>query len=818
MFGNTMRTLHEKYLSDHIVQIAAFLVMSICGNSSFESQADADDFDAMAKRVTQVTDWKTDIATFLDDHCVACHEGADAEGDLDLTALDDNLTDAETMRRWVLIHDRIASGEMPPRDQAVVPVQAKATTLSRLSAQLTRADRLQHDVVLRRLNRTEYENSVRDLFGVFVLAKDYLPADTPTAGFDNVGEGLAISAEAMQAYLKAADAVLDAALGPPKAPTYIQFKTNLNDQRDHRGKLSDRQFGKMFRKTDDGLVIFQSNYCPTHLVNFARLRAPAGTYRGTIRVRAVQSERPVTMRIYGGDTIVGRAENHLVGYYDIPPDQWITVEFEDRLVLDGGTFHPKCFGTIDTRKDADHYPNPGLEIGEITIEGPLEAWPPASRKRLLGNVDPKRGASNDAKRILDKLLPRVFRKPTHPDEVASYVELVKLSMESGLSFEDALRLSIQTALCSPEFLFLSEEGATRISEFALASRLSYLFWSSTPDEELLSLAAKGELRNPNTLRKQTERLLADPKGKAFTENFTGQWLDLREIDFTAPDMDLYPEFDELLKISMVEETQRFFREILNEDLSLMNFVDSDFVIVNERLAAHYGITGVTGQEFRKVQLPSESVRGGVLTQGSILKVTANGTNTSPVLRGAWVMENILGITPEPPPSNVSAVEPDTRGATTLREQLARHRDQVSCAICHDKIDPPGFALECFDAIGGWQDHYRTMGDGKRPGIRRAPFTFRHIRYKIGLPVDASGKTADGIPFQEIREFKRLMLRRKQEIATGLTRKLLTYALGRRISFSDRPAVEKIVSKSGESGYGFRSLVHEIVQSDLFQQP
>ena len=766
----------------------------------------------------QSTAWNSELQPLLKQHCIACHEGKEAEGNLDFSKLGSDLTNPELMQRWILIHDRIASGEMPPKGEPPLPAALKVSSLKQLSSELTKADGLENDVVLRRLNRVEYENSVRDLFGVFVLAKAHLPEDTPTAGFDNVGEGLALSAEAMRAYLNAADAVLDAAFGSVKPPSRINHKTNLNDQRDHLGKPITRQFGKMFRKTKDGLVIFQSNYCPSHLINFARLRPQAGTYRARIRVRAIQSKKPVTMRVYGGDTIVGRAENHLVGYYDIPPNKWVTIEFEDRLVLDGGTFHPKCYATIDTRKNADTYANPGLEIGDISVEGPLEAWPPPSRKQLLGDVDPKQGTLADGKKILAKFLPRAFRRPTQPDEIDFCAELIKSSLDVGESFENALRLGLKAALCSPDFLFLEESGESTIGDYALASRLSYFLWSSLPDEELLSLAGRGMLNRPDVLRKQTERLLDDPKAKAFNENFTGQWLSLRDIDFTSPDKNLYPEFDELLKISMLEETHRFFQELLDKDMSLMNFVDSDFVIVNERLAAHYGIEGVTGQEFRKVKLPEESVRGGVLTQGSVLKVTANGTNSSPVLRGAWVMKNILGVTPPSPPSNVPAVEPDTRGATTLREQLAKHSDQASCAVCHNKIDPPGFALENFNPIGGWQENYRTTGEGQRPKIGRAPFTFAYIRYKIGLPVDASGKTAKGESFRNVSEFKQLILNDKQQVATGLARKLLTYATGRQIGFADRPAVEGVVSNTSRNDYGLRTLVHEVVQSELFRQP
>ena len=339
-----------------------------------------------------------------------------------------------------------------------------------------------------------------------------------------------------------------------------------------------------------------------------------------------------------------------------------------------------------------------------------------------------------------------------------------------------------------------------------------------PDAELLALASQGELNDPSVLRKQVERMLKSPRAKAFTVNFTAHWLNLKDIDFTVPDANLYPDFDELLRISMVEETQRFFEEMLSQDLSVMNIIDSDFVIINERLAQHYGLKGVKGQGFRKVKLPADSVRGGVLTQASILKVTANGTNTSPVVRGIWVLDKIFGQPSPPPPPNAPTVEPDIRGATTLREQLAKHRNVQDCAICHVKIDPAGFALENFDVIGGWRDNYRTLGEGNRPKIRQTVITHAWVRYKIGLPVDASGQTPDGRPFRDIREFKRLLADDADTITAGLTNKLLTYALGRTIGFSDRPTVRQIVTKVRGDNYGLRSLVHKIVQSPTFQQP
>lgn len=339
-----------------------------------------------------------------------------------------------------------------------------------------------------------------------------------------------------------------------------------------------------------------------------------------------------------------------------------------------------------------------------------------------------------------------------------------------------------------------------------------------PDDELFDLARQQRLSDPEVLRTQTERMLNDPKAKQFTKNFAGQWLDLRDIDFTEPDANLFPEFDELLRLSMVRETELFFAHILERDLSLMNFIDADFTFLNERLARHYGISGVMGQEFQKVALPPEDVRGGLLTQASLLKVTANGTNTSPVVRGAWVLENILGQATSPPPDNIAAVEPDIRGTTTLREKLAAHRDIESCQHCHDRIDPPGFALENFDPIGGWRETYRTLGDGPRPEIKQAPFTYQWVRYRLGAPVDASGTTPDGFRFQDIRQFRNWLSQQDHQIATSLTTKLLVYATGRTMGFSDRDEIDRIVQQNRKHDLGFRSLVHEIVQSPIFQSP
>ncbi|MCO8125024.1 DUF1592 domain-containing protein [Stieleria sp. TO1_6] len=770
-----------------------------------------------------------DLQSFVVDHCLDCHSGDSAAGNLDLENLAEQtnplgLSDLESMRRWTRVHDRVAAAEMPPPDSQPIDPTVRRNFVAQLSDTLIRADQMQNDVVLRRLNRSEYENTVRDLFGITHLdIRSLLPSDNSAAGFDNVGDGLAYSPEAAAAYLRAADAAIDAVLGPDQPPQRIVHRTNLRDQKTHDGKPAlAKQIGKMFRQTDRGLVIFQSGYCPTNLVEFARLRAPQGTYRVSLQVRAIQSTTPVTLRIYGGDTIVSRREKHLVGYFDVPPDEWTTIEFEDRLVEPGGTFQPKCYGTKDTRKDADTYPEPGIEIGDITIEGPLEAWPPPSRSRLYGDIDLATAGLAEIQQIFQRLMPRALRRPLATGEMQPYLSLCETALADGRSFDDALRIGLKGILCSPQFLYLDEPTEPQTEEvidsYALASRLSYFLWSSMPDDELLSLARQGTIAEPAVLHRQVERMLNDPRAAALTDNFVGQWLDLREIDFTSPDENLYPDFDELLRVSMVKETELFFQSVLREDLSLLNFVDSTFTFLNQRLAEHYQIEGVQGQAMRRVELPADSVRGGVITQASVLKVTANGTTTSPVLRGVWVLKKLLGQEVPPPPSSVSAVEPDIRGATTLREQLAKHRDSESCATCHRKIDPAGFALENFDVIGGWRDRYRTLGDGPRPKQSRDPHTFAWVRYRIGKPVDATGQTEDGKAFTDITQFKRLLLEDQRQLVHAMTEQLATYALGRRIGFSDRDSIDQIVDQVIAQQCGFRSLVHAITQHELFQQP
>jgi hypothetical protein len=420
----------------------------------------------------------------------------------------------------------------------------------------------------------------------------------------------------------------------------------------------------------------------------------------------------------------------------------------------------------------------------------------------------------DAARLLRSFVQRAYRRPVAEAEVQLFLELFKDQFAQGIGFAKSMLSAYTAVLSSPGFLFV-DEAPGRLNDQALAARLSYFLWNSEPDDTLRALAARGELRRPEILRAQTERLLNDPKSRRFVEAFTDYWLDLRKLDDTSPSTTLYNDYelDDPLKLAALEETRLFVEELLRADLPASSIVDTDFTFLNERMAEHYGVSGVHGANMRRVKLPSESVRGGLMTQASVLKVTANGTTTSPVLRGFWIMERIIGyVTPPPPP--VPAVEPDIRGAVTIRQQLEKHRADPSCASCHSRMDPPGFALESFDVMGGWRDRYRAVKEGVTPesgiGMDGQRFAFYHA-----LPVDCSGELPDGKPFRDVRDLKRLLLEDPATIARNLTRQLSIYATGAPVRFSDREEIEGILERTRTGQYGVRSIVRELVQSELF---
>ncbi|MFT5470659.1 MAG: hypothetical protein ACI8UO_005789 [Verrucomicrobiales bacterium] len=743
------------------------------------------------------------LTDFFEAHCFDCHSGETTKGDLDLEELSADFSDAEIRRRWVFLHDRVAKGEMPPENKKQPDAESRGRFLDSLGKSLSDAHAASREVVLRRLNRNEYENTVRDLFGVYVDVQRLLPDDSNDNGFDNIGSVLALSPEQLVLYIEAADLVLDQVFGPPQEPERIHKTLNFTKSRRASGADIETEGGvEMFGQR--GLPMWDSSV------------SSVGTYRLRVQMKAVRRDQPVVVRVDGG--LTGQIASHVVGFVEVPTEL-TTIELIDRtrersdnwsFALEGG--FPWWKVPVET------YEGPGVFIGDVEIEGPLEKWPPPSRQQLLGEVDPENGTIDDIRAILKTWLPRAFRRATDDGELEPYVALAQLAFDEGAGFENALRRGLKGMLCAPEFLFLEERGTEFVDDFALASRLSYFLWSSMPDGELSVLAGSGELSKPDILLKEVERLLADPKAERFIENFTGQWLRLRDIDFTVPDNRVYPEYSRLLRQSMLDETHSFFREILSQNHSVQNFIDSDFAMLNQPLARFYGIEGVEGLEMRRVELPEESVRGGLLTQASVLKVSADGTRTSPVLRGTWILKNLFGTPSPPPPPSVSAVEPDIRGASTIREQLAKHRNHDSCNRCHKSIDPPGFALESFDVIGAERDWYRTRGEGKPLDRLIHPFGTGRVQYRRGADVDSTGVTADGRAFSGIREYKQLLIENESAMARAIASQLLSYGLGRNLGFSDRAEIERIVANAKSSDYGLRSILHEVVKSEAFRRP
>jgi hypothetical protein len=559
-----------------------------------------------------------------------------------------------------------------------------------------------------------------------------------------------------------------------------------------------------------------------------------------------------------GDGRGGQHPSYVLGYFDAPSLQptehaaEVWLNYNEIIGFNTASLAPVA--NYARKNHALAFTGPGIACDWLDIEGPInDVWPPRSHRLVFGELpieewkaaehegvrapvrkkirqigagknrpDPEKGTWTvqsgqplaDAEKLLAAFLPKLFRRPVADDVRAEYVAKVDERLKAGDCFETAMRWAYRAALCSPDFLFRIEP-ATKLDDFALASRISYFLWNSAPDDALAALAANGKLRDGNALHAQVERLLSDAKFSRFIEDFTGQWLKLRSIAANDPDKKLYPEFSPFLQDSMLMETRAYFREMIERNLDAGTLVKSDFAMLNQKLATHYGIAGVIGGQIRRVPLPDSCPRGGFLTQAAILKVTANGTTTSPVPRGAFVMARLLGEPPEPPPSDTPAVEPDVRGAVTIREQLDKHRSDASCASCHSKIDPPGFALEAFDVIGGFRQRYRSLENGDA-APRGSIDPFIGISFKLGPPVDAGGKLADGRAFKDINDMKAMLAAEARVLLRNLAQQLVIYATGREVAFGDRPALNEIVARTEKHGGGIRTLLHEIVRSPLFQ--
>lgn len=796
------------------------------------------------------------VPAFFKTYCIDCHGPEKQEADFRVDELKVSATAADA-ENWQLVLDNLHLGEMPPEEAKLHPKPAEVEQVTAwIQSELTRAATeikgTGGAVVLRRLNRAEYKNTIADLFDVHGDFTAGFPDDALDHGFDNNGEALMLSAAQVQEYMKAAEFVLDRAIAPAKRPETVSktmtlhegnrkgielARQNLEDRLANFDKLGppeqkstlqiqaaakdDPTYGYRFPvrengalrppKPDDGPQLDAVMTVQNYFSGEPQFGLPAG--RGWYRVKAVayalkNDGKPTRLKFTVEEGYSGKlpkAES-VFAFTDEQPR-----EVEARYYLEPGdrVVFTMMDGTPHSNTMID-LPGPFIAIRSFTIEGPIyETWPPVGHRTLFGDIDPANPTPEKVAAIVAHFAPKLFRRPVTPATVEKYRALFEKFTQT-MTPDEALRSTLATMMVSSRFLY-REEPPDQLDAHAIASRMSFFLWRSTPDDALLAAAADGSLLDPAKRRAQAERMLADARAERFLKDFTGQWLRVREVGVMRADAKLYPEYDLELEAAMRGETEQFIAEMFRRDLPLRELIDSDWTMLNERLAKHYGIAGVAGPDFRRVSLDkSKTVRGGLLTHASIHAVTSNGGTTSPVIRGTWVLEKFLGTPPPPPPPDVPAIEPDIRGATTIKEQLAKHRQIAACGSCHRKIDPLGFALENFDVIGGWRENYRVLEEPKPNAPPGKPID--------GPAVDPADEWAGVGRFNSFQEFRELLKKREDLVSQNLADKLVTFALGRQTGFGDRELLNAIAAKARKDQSGMRTLVLDLVSSPLITRP
>jgi hypothetical protein len=752
--------------------------------------------------------------------------------------LDYDLANPEAFRQMVKIFDRVQGREMPPRSEPRPKRAMLEKTLASMKFALLEANlaaRQDQRVSLRRLSRLEYEYTLQDLLGISDPLGKWVAGDAEIADFDTIADGQQMSAVHVRKYLENADRALDSAIILGKrqfnGPHVFDY---ANAPYVERWFVDDGFAGGLLKKLPDAIgmfINFQDGLRTDRIPQWDRfgccgfrLEYP-GLYRVRAEFYAYQAYSPVTVALQ--QTNDKKSSSRMIGAFDLKAGETRVVDFVTFLEPDDYVYptpydvgQPKegpNFAESEGR--ALTYGGEGVAIKWLSFEGPLvDTWPPPSTLELLAGLEivervaPQYSgeelggfevklAKEPIEHITDivnRILPLAFRRPAREGEVEFFVSLAEPFIAEGQDFLEAARVPLRAILSAPEFLYhIGESGP--LDDFALATRLSYFLWKSMPDEALLQLALFGMLSEPEVLTQQVERMLNDEKSMRFVKDFLAQWLRLGDVDASNPNKEIYRDYDPVLGFAMPLETESFFAELIKENLSAQNLIDSDFTFVNRRLAKHYDLPEIWGEQMQKVMLPEDSPRGGLLTQASILRLTADGNSTSPVIRGNFVVSNILGEPPSPPPPDVVIAEPDTRGSTTIRQQLDKHRNLETCASCHDHIDPPGFALESFDPTGKFRDKYRTTG-----------------KWDTWLDVDASGITEDGESFAGIKDYKKLLLKQEDKIVRHFVSQLVSYATGGEIQFADRDELSQILDRTKNDGYPVRSIIHCIVQSNLFR--
>ena len=777
------------------------------------------------------------VRAFVDSNCADCHTGEGGEGGFDVTALPDEPTLGDA-GRWDRVHDRVAAGEMPPSDYGELPAADRDRFLAGVTGWLTERQSAEAAesgrTAGRRLTAAQLERTLHAVLGIDVPLTPLLPQDQRRHGFTTVSEGRSLSHHDLADHLDAVDAALDEAFRRAGTADDDGFRKRFTAQELSRSNRERRGRDPMFEGGAAMVwqvkLVFVGRLPETEAkrvggrrrltIEASAVNAPPGGLWCTVRTGRCLSRAPA-MTDVGLFLATPDRQTHTFEAW-LPEGHMFEVRPADSRLKQGATPGGQIgYGEMPKQKVA------GLAIHSATLEG-FHAGPDDDGVRALlygpdMTFDRKRVGKGKSRRtdlipnpsspkaalgrLMRDFADRAFRRPTEPAVVLPHVERAAADLAAGASFEEALRGGLRSLLCSPRFLYHVEEPGA-LDGPALAARLSYAFTGGPPDAELARLARSGAILRDETLREQTERLLSGETGRRFVEDYAAQWLDLSELEATEV-IPLYRGFDDTVRISMRNETRGLLAKMIAEDLSVTHVVDADFALLNARLADHYGLSDAPGVRFtprdgaelKPVPLPEDSPRGGLLTQGAVLKVTADGANTSPVLRGVWVSERLLGVTVPPPPENVPAVEPDTRGATTIREQLEKHRSDPNCASCHRKVDPVGFALESFDPGGAFRTDYTR---------------FRRRKIVPRAPVDPSYELPTGERFGNVAEFQALAAADPAGLGRNFVAQFLTYATGAPPTFADRAAIAAAVERAEPSGHGVRTLLTEAVLSDLFR--
>ena len=752
----------------------------------------------------RATDEREPIGRFIDLYCASCHNREDRTAGLDLEALS-----TEDVRRdskaWEKVVRRLVARQMPPPGEMSPGVRTHDAFVSLLVGSLDRSAAEHPDPgrtdTFRRLNRTEYQNAIRDLLAVDIDASTLLPADESSHGFDNVTVG-DLSPTLMDRYITAAQKISRLAVGSPgRSPggDTIRIPADITQEEHVEGLPIGTRGGALIPYTfpRDGEYEIQIRLARDRNEHVEGLREPAELEilldRGRQALLTVTPPRSERDHQTADERLKARvrvtAGPHAVGV---------------TFVKDPSSLLETKRQPYQAHYNMHRHPRISPAVYQVSITGPYQSGghgdTPARRRIFV--CEPKGSGDEEAcaREILSTLMRRAYRRPVTDADLKTPMDLYRTARAGG-DFEAGIEMALSAVLVNPQFLFriepdptgVAHDSAYRIPDLQLASRLSFFVWSSLPDDELLDLATRGELSKPGVLEHQARRMLADPRSRSLVSNFASQWLHLRNLESITPDLRLFPDFDDNLRQAFRRETELCFESVMREDRSVVDLLKSGRTYLNERLARHYGIPHVLGSHFRPVELSDTTMRGGLLRMGSVLMVTSYATRTSPVIRGKWILENILGTPPPPPPANVPTLKDNTVSSSlSVRQRLAEHRANVACAGCHKLMDPPGFALENFDAVGRW----RTSEEGR--------------------PVDSTGGLPDGSRFEGVTGLERALLRHPELFVGTLTEKLLTFALGRGVGPSDAPAVRKIVRDARANDYRFSSLIVGIATSTPFQ--